>query len=60
MSDWTLWAVDLTAFADQGVNLAAVKKIFLGAGDRANPVAGGSGALFFDNISVGNPVAPRE
>jgi hypothetical protein len=56
VSDWTLWAVDLAAFADQGVNIGAVKKVILGAGNRTNPVVGGSGALFFDDIAVGNPV----
>jgi len=54
--DWTLWAVDLAEFADQGVNLSGIKKIMLGLGDRANPVAGGSGTMYFDDIAVGNPV----
>jgi hypothetical protein len=54
--DWTLWAVDLADFAAQGVNLSGIKKIMLGLGDRANPVAGGSGTMYFDDIGVGNPV----
>jgi hypothetical protein len=56
VSDWTLWSVDLAAFADQGVNTGAVKKIVLGVGNRSNPTAGGSGTLYFDDIGVGNPV----
>jgi hypothetical protein len=54
--DWTLWAADLADFADQGVNLSGIKKIMLGLGDRANPVAGGAGTMYFDDIAVGNPV----
>jgi hypothetical protein len=54
--DWTLWAADLADFADQGVNLSGIKKMLLGLGDRANPVAGGSGTMYFDDIAVGNPV----
>jgi len=53
---WTKWAVNLSEFADQGVNLAGVQKIIIGLGNRTNPVAGGSGTLFIDDIAVGNPV----
>jgi len=28
----------------------------LGLGDRANPVAGGAGTMYFDDVAVGNPV----
>ncbi len=55
-SEWTPWPVDLAAFADQGVNIGAVKEITLGAGSRTAPTAGGSGKLFFDDIAIGNPV----
>jgi len=54
---WTQWAVGLAEFADQGVNLAGVHKIILGLGNRTNPVAGGSGKMYFDDIAVGNPVS---
>ncbi|MBC8472729.1 MAG: hypothetical protein H8D56_24985, partial [Planctomycetes bacterium] len=49
---WTQWNIDLTRFADQGVNLANVNSITLGLGNRANPVAGGSGMMFFDDIRL--------
>ncbi|MHC4532525.1 MAG: hypothetical protein ACYS6K_01095 [Planctomycetota bacterium] len=49
---WTAWNIDLQAFADQGVNLANVNTITLGFGDRNNPVAGGSGMVFFDDIRL--------
>jgi len=59
VSDWTVWAIDLAAFADQGVNLGAVKKMTIGAGDKNATAPGGSGALFFDDIAIGNPVVRK-
>jgi hypothetical protein len=52
---WTQWNIDLTRFADQGVNLANVTSITLGVGNRANPTAGGSGMLYFDDIRLYAP-----
>ncbi len=52
---WTEWNIDLQAFADQGVNLADVNTISLGLGDKNNPVAGGSGMIFFDDIRLYRP-----
>jgi hypothetical protein len=54
---WTEWNIDLTRFADQGVNLTNVTSITLGLGNRANSVAGGSGMLYFDDIRL-YPPAP--
>ncbi len=52
---WTEWTIDLQAFADQGVNLANVNTITLGLGNRSNPVAGGSGMMYFDDIRLYAP-----
>ncbi|MFB0554643.1 MAG: hypothetical protein ACETWQ_15180, partial [Phycisphaerae bacterium] len=52
---WTEWNIDLQAFADQGVNLANVNSIALGLGNRANPVAGGAGMMYFDDIRLYPP-----
>ena len=60
ISTWTEWSIDLTEFSDQGVNLADIKKMMLGVGDPTAPVAGGSGKMYFDDITVGNPVPARE
>ncbi len=49
---WTQWDIDLQAFADQGVNLANVNTISLGLGNKKNPVAGGSGMMYFDDIRL--------
>jgi hypothetical protein len=52
---WTEWNIDLKAFADQGVNLANVNSITLGLGNKNNPVAGGSGMMYFDDIRLYAP-----
>jgi len=52
---WTEWNIDLQAFADQGVNLANVNSITLGLGNRTNPVAGGAGVMYFDDIRLYPP-----
>ena len=50
---WTQWIIPLQKFADQGVNLMNVDSIAIGFGDKNNLQAGGSGAVFFDDIGVG-------
>ncbi len=52
---WTRWDIDLARFADQDVNLANVSSITLGLGNRNNPVAGGSGMMYFDDIRLYAP-----
>ncbi len=47
--DWTEWSIDLQEF---GVNLTNVNTITLGFGNRTNPVAGGAGSVFFDDIRL--------
>ncbi len=54
-TSWTEWNIDLQACADQGVNLANVTSITLGLGNRANPVAGGAGMMYFDDIRLYAP-----
>jgi len=55
ITTWTQWNIDLQAFADQGVNLANVNTIALGLGNKNNPVAGGSGTMYFDDIRLYPP-----
>jgi hypothetical protein len=52
-AEWTEWKIPLTSFT--GVNAAAVKKIYLGVGNRAAPKAGGKGKLYLDDIRVVKP-----
>ncbi len=54
---WTEWNIDLQAFADLGVDLTNVDTIALGLGNRNNPLAGGSGTMYFDDIRL-YPPAP--
>jgi hypothetical protein len=54
ITTWTQWTIDLQAF---GVNLANVNTIAIGLGNKNNPVAGGSGTMYFDDIRL-YPPAP--
>jgi hypothetical protein len=37
------------------LNLAKVKRLYIGVGDRANPAAGGAGRIYIDDIRVTKP-----
>ncbi len=50
---WTQWNIPLTSFT--GVNLQAIKKMSIGAGDRANTMPGGAGDLYIDDIGLRLP-----
>jgi hypothetical protein len=50
---WTQWNIDLTRFADQGVDLTNVNSITLGL----SSVTAGSGMMYFDDIRL-YPPAP--
>jgi regulation of enolase protein 1 (concanavalin A-like superfamily) len=50
---WTEWKIPLTRFA--GVNLSRVRTLSLGVGDRKNPVKGGRGRIYIDDIRVTKP-----
>jgi hypothetical protein len=55
VDEWTEWVIPLQVLADQGVNLANVNTIALGLGNSNNPVAGGSGTMYFDDIRLYPP-----
>jgi hypothetical protein len=52
-AEWTEWKIPLSSFA--GVNLAKVKKMTLGVGDKGAPAAGGTGRIYIDDIYVTTP-----
>jgi len=56
---WTEWRIDLQEFADQGVDLTNVSSITIGLGNRSNPVAGGRGKMWFDDIRLYRPPEPE-
>ena len=47
---WNQWVVDLTEFA--GVDLTNVNTITIGIGTKGSPAAGGTGAMYFDDIRL--------
>ncbi|MBW7990752.1 MAG: LamG domain-containing protein [Planctomycetes bacterium] len=49
---WTEWNIDLQAF---GANLSNVNTLTIGLGNSANPVAGGAGMMYFDDIRLYPP-----
>jgi hypothetical protein len=52
VGSWTEWNIDLTLFADQGIDLTNVNSITIGFGNRNNPTAGGAGMMYFDDIRL--------
>ena len=53
LEDWQEWNIDLDEFTD--VDLTDVRKIYIGFGDRYNPVAGGAGVVYFDDMLLYQP-----
>ena len=49
-TDWTQWDIPLSSFT--GVNMAAIKEMTIGIGDRSNPQADGAGLVYIDDIRV--------
>jgi hypothetical protein len=50
---WTEWKIPLSSLT--GVNLAKVKKLYIGVGDKLNPAADGAGRIYIDDIRVTKP-----
>ncbi len=57
---WTEWTIPLTEFSNQGVSLTDVDTISIGFGDKNNPVPGGDGLVFFDDIRLYRPAPEPE
>ena len=55
IATWTEWNIDLQEFANQGINLANVDKLAIGFGDKNNPLPGGAGTMYFDDIRLYRP-----
>ena len=53
VAGWQAWYIDMQQFS--GVNLASIKKVYLGVGNRTSPQMGGSGKLYIDDIRVCPP-----
>ena len=51
-ASWHEWNIDLQDFNDGGVNLSDVNSIAIGFGDPNATEAGGSGTVYFDDITL--------
>jgi hypothetical protein len=49
---WQECNIELTQFSAAGVNLKAVKKMYIGLGNRSSPKLGGTGTIYIDDIRV--------
>jgi hypothetical protein len=55
LNGWKEWTIELQEFINQGVDLTHVDTISIGLGNRNNPVAGGEGEMWFDDIRLYRP-----
>ena len=50
--EWQKWHIALGEVQAAGVDVAAVKKMVIGVGDRKNPKPGGTGRVYIDDIRL--------
>ena len=53
LSAWQEWLIPYSELT--GINLNSVGTMYIGIGDRNNPSSGGTGLIFIDDVSYGNP-----
>jgi len=53
-TEWQKWHIALADVRAAGVDVAAVKKMVIGVGDRNNPQPGGAGRIYIDDIRLTN------
>jgi hypothetical protein len=51
-TEWQTWHIPLATMRAAGANIAAVRKMVIGVGDRKNPKAGGTGQIYIDDIRL--------
>ncbi|MHC4658267.1 MAG: LamG domain-containing protein [Planctomycetota bacterium] len=63
VEEWQKWDVVLSHFSDSNfasvvndVNLANIAELYMGFGDKQNPVCGGEGIVIFDDIRLYLPI----
>jgi len=52
---WVEWRIPLADLNGAGVDVAAVKAMRIGLGNRTNPTPGGSGTVYIDSIRIVKP-----
>ncbi|MHC4618416.1 MAG: LamG-like jellyroll fold domain-containing protein [Planctomycetota bacterium] len=50
VAEWHEWNIDLQALGGGSLNLEDVNKLYIIIGDKQNPVAGGGGGVYIDDI----------
>jgi len=55
LATWQQWRIPLADLSAGGVKMTAVKKLYIGVGDRSSPKADGAGLVYIDDIGVGHP-----
>ncbi len=56
VTEWTQWKIPRSRF--DPVSLQAVKRVYIGVGDRDNPKPGGTGLIYIDDIRMVRPLPP--
>ena len=54
VTEWRHWKIPLSAFTSTGVDPMAIKRIYIGVGDRDNPQPNGTGWIHIDDICLTN------
>jgi hypothetical protein len=52
LTEWTRWDIPLEQFVSRGADLSNVQTMSIGFGNKANPIPGGSGVVYFDDIRL--------
>ncbi|MCJ7693022.1 MAG: hypothetical protein MUO22_06360, partial [Sedimentisphaerales bacterium] len=50
--EWQEWYIDLQDFADGGLDLSDVQRIYIGIGHEDNTETGGEGFVYFDDLAL--------
>ena len=52
VTEWQKWHIALADLHAADIDVASVKKMVIGVGDRDNPQPGGTGVIYIDDIWV--------
>lgn len=55
LTEWTQWRIPLADFTTSGVDVAAIRRMYIGVGDCDNPRPSGVGVIHIDDIRVVRP-----
>jgi len=59
-TEWQPWRVPLPTLVRHGIDITAVKRLYIGTGDRQEPRAGGEGIVYIDDIRLMRCAPPTE